>query len=232
MPTKTLALCAALMAACGGAKDEKSTTPPGEAHATPSPAPAPGPAAPDVAPGEAPTPLPPAEVPSAMRPALPPGTTIELKNDGDSDLVFGTTKGWQPVIFAFTGKPPKAKPILLFESFCTATCSAPEGEVCPVCREPANKKEELKMAKSESAAPGGSVKVPWDGKMFVYEKAPGKHHCKCWNKADPPADTYTVRACGLRPSKVAGKASKPTCAETQVTLGGASSLPTITLSFK
>jgi hypothetical protein len=227
MHRNSLAFVAVLAACGGGASETKPTPPPGETHAPPAPA------APDVAPGETRRP-PEAQEPAGIRAPLPlpkpEGKTIELRNEGDGELLFATTKGWQPVIFAYTGKPPKAKPILLFESFCTASCSAPDADVCPTCKEPKNKKEELAMAKYETAPAGGSVKVPWDGKMFVYQKASGKHKCKCWTKSDPPADTYTVKACGLRPSKEAGKPSKPTCAETQVVLGEGSA-DTITLSF-
>jgi len=218
----------AALAACGGGAAETKRTPlPGDTHAA---APAP-PAAPDMAPGETRTPA--SEETAGIRAPMPPpeGKIIELRNEGDGELMFPTTKGWQTVIFAYTGKPPKAKPILLFESYCTASCSSPEA--CPVCKEPKNKKEELAMAKVETASAGSSVKVPWDGKMFLYQKAPGKQKCKCWNKTDPPQDTYTLKACGLRPSKQAGKPSKPTCAETQVVLGpGEGSPPVITLSFK
>ncbi len=230
MPRICLAFLAIALAACGGGAPEAKPTPPppGESHATAPPAPA----APDVAPGEVRPQTQPEEQMGIRPPApRPEGKVIELKNDGDSELMFGVTKGWQPVIFAYTGKPPKAKPILLFESYCTASCSAPEDEVCPVCKEPKNKKEELAMAKYETAPAGGSVKVPWDGKMLVYQKASGKHRCKCWSKADPPPDTYTIKACGLRPATQPGKPSKPTCAQTEVTLGPGESPPTITLTF-
>src|SRR5262249_51888971 len=86
-------------------------------------------------------------------PAAAPAVTFELRNDGDSDLVFTTTKGWQSVLFAYTGKPPKAKTEFLFEAACTASCDAGDN-ACPSCPEPKNKKEELAMAKKETAAPG------------------------------------------------------------------------------
>lgn len=224
-----------IVAACGGGQAQTPPAVPGETH-TPSSTPAV--TAPDMAPtapGETTAPPPttptPPEQPQIRPPVPPPvaGTTIELKNDGEGDLMFSTTKGWQSLVFAYTGKPPKAKSVMLFEGYCTASCDSGDG-VCPVCPEPKNKKEELAMAKSETAAAGGSIKVPWDGKVFVYEKAPGKHHCKCWHKVDPPADTYTIKACGLRPSKEPGKPSKPVCSETQAALGGATPA-TITISF-
>jgi hypothetical protein len=231
---------AAALAACGGAAPAVTPTPPpGEVHVKPSTTngPLPAPAAPDVAPvapGEAsvePAPAPPEEKP-APRPVMrPAGTIIELKNDGEGELLFSTTRGWQPVIFAYTGKPPKAKAVMLFASNCTASCDVPADEVCPVCAAPTTKKEELAMAKVETAAPGGSVKVPWDGKVYVYEAAPGKKKCKCWRKVDPPADTYTIKACGLRAAQAKGKASKPVCVETQVTLGGPDAPHTIALGF-
>ena len=230
----SLAWATLVLAACGGSSSQTPGTPgtpgsaPGESQATP---PSSAVAAPDVAPpapGEpATTPLPPRPEEPSRQPAPPPGTTIELKNDAETDLMFSTTKGWQPVIFAYTGKPPKAKSVMLFPSACTASCD--DAQTCPTCPPPKNKKEELAMAKAETAAAGGSVRVPWDGKVFAYEKAP-KKPCKCWKKIDPPADTYTIKACGLRPSREPGKPSKPVCTETQATLGGA--LPaTITLSF-
>jgi len=226
-----------LLAACGGGQAQSPpAVTPGVSQAVPA-APAPPPvAAPDsapVAPGDVTAaPSQPAEAPAIRAPVpLPPvaGTTIELKNDGDGDLMFSTTKGWQSLVFAYTGKPPKAKSVMLFEAYCTASCDAGDA-VCPVCPAPKNKKEELAMAKSETAAVGGSIKVPWDGKVFVYDKAPGKHHCKCWKKVDPPPDTYTIKACGLRPSKEPGKPSKPVCSETQAALGGPAPA-TITISF-
>jgi hypothetical protein len=220
------AYAALVVAACGGSSAQTPVNEPGGEHATAPPQTV---SAPDVAgePATRPPPPVPEEPTGQQPPPPPPGTTIELKNEADSDIMFSTTKGWQPVIFAYTGKPPKAKSVMLFAGACTASCD--EAETCPSCPQPKNKKEELAMAKSETAAAGGSVRVPWDGKIFAYEKAP-KKHCKCWKKIDPPADTYTIKACGLRPSKEPGKPSKPVCTETQATLGG--SLPsTITLSF-
>src|SRR5215470_3068773 len=230
-----LVICSSGASCGGGQAQTPPPAAPGETHASTTP---PAVAAPDVAPtapGEpsttAPTPTPiPPPTPSPPAPPTPvTGTTIELKNDGEGDLLFSTTKGWQSLVFAYTGKPPKAKSVMLFEGYCTASCDSGD-KVCPVCPEPKNKKEELAMAKSETAAAGGSIKVPWDGKIFVYEKAPGKHHCKCWRKVEPPADTYTIKACGLRPSKEPGKPSKPVCSETQAALGGAAPA-TITISF-
>jgi hypothetical protein len=170
-----------------------------------------------------------------VKPAPPPAAaaTFELKNDGDGDLVFTTTKGWQPVLFAYTGKPPKAKTVFLFETACTASCDAGDN-VCPVCPAPKNKKEELAMAKTETAAAGKSILVPWDGKTVVYEKAPNGRNpktCKCFTKADPPPDSYTIKACGLRASKVAGKPSKAVCTETTLALPLQPG-QTVSLSFK
>ncbi len=173
-----------------------------------------------------PTPEPAKPEPTPVGPAV----TFELKNDGDGDLVFTTTKGWQPVLFAYTGKPPKATTVFLFDAACTASCDAGDN-VCPVCPAPKNKKEELAMAKKETAAPGKSLQVPWDQKMVVYQKAPNGKKCKCFTKSDPPPDSYTIKACGLRASKVAGKPSKAVCTETTVALPMASG-KIVTLSFK
>lgn len=164
-------------------------------------------------------PVAPAPTPEPAKPETVPGTgaMFELKNDGDGDLVFTTTKGWQPVLFAYTGKPPKAKTVFLFETACTAACDAGDN-VCPVCPAPKNKKEEVAMAKKETAASGKSLRVPWDQKVVAYQKAPGGKKCKCFTKADPTPDSYTIKACGLRASKVAGKPSKAVCTETTVAL--------------
>src|SRR5215471_14226404 len=220
------AMVSLVWASCGGSSTQAPPSPPpGQTHETPPPA------APNV-PGQptatAPTvpPPSPATQPSEPIPGVTPispaevTTTIELKNDSpDSDLVFSTTKGWQPVVFAYTGKPGKAKSVMLFPSACLASCTVPEGPVCPSCPEPKNKKEELAMARSETAPAGGSVKVPWDGKVFTFGTSP-KQKCKCLVRADPAPDTYTIKACGLRPSKEPGKPSKPVCAETKTALSG------------
>jgi len=171
--------------------------------------------------------------PSETKPAPPPPAvlTFELRNEGTTDVVFTTTRGWQPVLFAYTGTPPKAKTVFLFETNCTASCDAGDN-VCPVCPAPKTKKEELAMAKTETArAAGGSVKVPWDGKVVAYQKAPAGKKCKCFSKADVPPDSYTIKACGLRQSNVKGKPSKAVCAETTVALP-AGGQQTVTLSFK
>lgn len=169
----------------------------------------------------------------------PPPVTFELKNAGQGDLVFAIDKGWQPVIFAYTGKPPKAKPALLFPTHCTVSCDAPLEEMCPVCEmEEANlkkrKQKELEETRREVAPAGGVVSVPWDGQVYVYEKAPKaakKRGCKCWRKAPPAPELYTVKACGLRPSTKPGEPTRPVCAETQVQLPPAQTPATITLTF-
>ncbi len=166
--------------------------------------------------------------------------TFEIQNtSATTDLVFALDKGWQTALFAFSGKPPKAKSVLLFPTWCTESCDAAEGAMCPVCKEPKEPKDIKKWEKAETkreiVAAGATFKLDWDGKVYEYEKAPKaaakkKKSCKCWRKVDPPAETYTVRACGLRPQKEAGKSSTPVCADTQVTLPGTTPT-TITLTF-
>lgn len=178
----------------------------------------------------------PASISQSM-PAEPEGFYFELQNGGPGDLVFAVDKGWQPVLFAYTGKPPKAKSVLLFPMGCTGACDAatPE-EVCPVCKveedHKKRKQQEKDETKREIAPPGGSVKVPWDGQVLVYEKTKaGKRKCKCWKKAPIPAETYTIKACGLRPSTEAGTPSAPQCAEAQVALPAAPDQRSIVLTF-
>jgi hypothetical protein len=219
MKNRSIALSVAIVfLACGGSQKpaaEPAPPPPGEQPAS-EPAPPPTPAEPPV-------------------PEAPPAAvTFELKNEGTGELVFALDKGWQPVLFAFSGKPPKAKAVMLFPTWCTESCDAAADAVCPVCKVPEKKKEETDETKREIAPAGGSVKVPWDGQVYGYEKTKGsKKSCKCWRKVAPPAETYTVKACGLRPSKEIGKGSRPVCAEGTLTLPLAEGAApqTITLTF-
>lgn len=190
-----------------------------------------------VPPQEAPQEAPPAATLPTSEPtqAATPASSVafELKNSGADDLVFAVDKGWQPVIFAYSGQPPTAKSVLLFPTACTTACDAAEGERCPRCdaeTDPVKvKQKERAETKREVAPANGSVNVPWDGKILVYEKTKsGKRKCKCWKKSEPPAGEYTVKACGLRPSREAGKHSTPVCAEKRVTLPATG---TITLDF-
>jgi hypothetical protein len=219
--TRWIALPLAALWACGGSQPQVNEPFPGEEH-VPTP------------PATGVPPVPPAEgTPDAgVAPSLPEvsGSVIELRNEADTPIHFGVTKGWGPIIFAYTGKPPKAKSVILFETACTASCDTSPDEICPVCPEPATKKEELAMARTETAEAGQSLRVPWDGKIRVYQKAPGTK-CKCFTATDPPADSYTVKACGLRPPREPGKPSRPVCAEAVLRMGGAEAAPPIVLSF-
>ena len=82
--------------------------------------------------------------------------------------------------------------------------------------------EERDETKREVAPVGGTVEVPWDGKIYSQEKSPKgagpKKKCECWKAVDPDPATYTVKACGLRPAAKTGEASKPVCIETKVDL--------------
>jgi hypothetical protein len=214
------------LAACGGSQPPVSEPLVGDTHETVS-SPPPDAAAPGPDAAAAPP-----DAGAAVAPVMG-GPTFELVNAGSGDLNFGVTKGWGPVIFAYTGKPPKARSVILFPSSCTASCDAGPEEICPVCKEPETKKEELAMARLETVPAGSSFRVPWDGKVRVYEKAPGgPKGCKCFRAMDPAPGTYTVKACGLRPPSQPGKPSRPVCTETPVTVAAGSPLPpTITLSF-
>jgi len=157
----------------------------------------------------------------------PPVVTFVLENKGKSDLIFAIDKGWGQQLTAFTGKPPKAKAAILFSKACTESCEAAPETMCPDCAEEQEDmkkrhQEERDETKREVAPVGGSVEVPWDGKIFAYEKAPKgvgpKKKCECWRKVDPEAGTYTIRACGLRPAAKTGEASKSACVDTKVDL--------------
>jgi len=161
-----------------------------------------------------------AESPAAAGNKTP--VTFRLENMADSELSFSLDRGWQPVIIAYSGTPPNAKGILMFPKFCTAACDAAENEVCPVCEQPENVKDIKAAEKREIVAPGDSLDVPWDGQVFEYKKTKGKQDrkrvdCDCYTKAEVPPETYTVKACGLRITKSAKKASKLQCVDGQMT---------------
>jgi hypothetical protein len=147
-----------------------------------------------------------------------PAVTFRLKNSAKDELVFSLDKGWQPVIFAFSGKPPKATPILMFPKFCTAACDLDEADRCPYCAEPEKVKDIKAAEKREVVAPGASLDVPWDGQVHVYENTRGKREgkstkCECFRKQPVPPESYTVRACGLRITKSAKSSTKYQCVE-------------------
>ena len=161
------------------------------------------------------------EKPGPDTPAAP--VTFVMKNTGSEDLVFNMDKGLQPVIFAFSGKPPKAKPIIMFPKFCTASCDAPEEGRCPYCPQPTKVRDIRAAEKREVVAPGKSFEAPWDAEVFVYKRTRGKRdgrtkRCECYTKEPVKPETYTVRACGLRVTKEAQKRSKYQCVDGTMTL--------------
>jgi hypothetical protein len=181
----------------------------------------------------------PAPAPDAMPPLPASPVSFVLSNAGTGDLVFAIDKGWQPVVFAYRGQPPKATSVLLFATACTESCESDPAAMCPVCSKKTDDIKEIRRQEEAEtrraiAPAGGSVTVPWDGQVFVYEKAPAaakKKKCQCWRKVDPPGAEYTVKACGLRPSTEPGQPSRPVCAQTRVTLPLAQTPQTISLSF-
>jgi hypothetical protein len=223
---RILAVLALAAAGCGGS-GKKDTSEPGGSHET-----TPGgeggeggtgtssPEAADAGPG--------AEVAPDAAPARAPVVFV-LKNEGKSDLTFALDKGWGGSIFAYSGKPPKATPVLVFPRYCTAACdgSGEGGVVCPTCKEAEDPKERQKEEKAETVrqvvAAGSSYELAWDGQIIGYEKAPkesrGKNKkCECWKKQPAPPAEYTVRACALRTTSAVGKTSQMECVEGTVTL--------------
>ncbi len=162
-----------------------------------------------------------AEAPPAALSDAP--VTFVLRNSGDEPLYLNMDKGWQAVIYAYSGKPPNAKSILMFPTHCTASCDADAADVCPVCEEPQRVKD-IKAAENHDAVePGDSRVVPWDGLAFNYQKTKGERDgrrvkCKCSTTAEPPAETYTIKACGLRKTQSAKSRSKYQCVESTLTL--------------
>jgi hypothetical protein len=153
----------------------------------------------------------------------PAAVTFVLKNSADEDLALNMDKGWQPILFAYSGKPPNAKSILMFPTHCTSSCEAAAEEMCPECPEP-EKVKDIKEAQSlERIPPGGSKEVPWDGLQYKYKRTKGKSgrrtvRCKCFTQEETPPETYTVKACGLRLTKTAKVSSKYQCVESTMTL--------------
>jgi hypothetical protein len=161
----------------------------------------------------------PAEETPPPEPQAP--VTFRLVNRASEDLVFSIEKGWQTSFIAFSGKPPNAKPIVMFPKFCTASCDVTAEEVCPVCEAP-EKVDEVKAAEQRQVvASGASLDVPWDGQVFVYEKTRGarrNQRCDCYRTQEVPPETYTVKVCGLRLTKSAAKSTKLQCVETTMTV--------------
>jgi hypothetical protein len=224
----TWMLCAvALVMGCGGGKKSSGTTP-GDNHVgddldvdnndkkdTPVVTVDAGAAAPVAVDGG---------TASTAPPPTGPLVTFRLKNThADKDLVFSIDKGWQPVIFAYSGKPPNAKGVLLFPKFCTASCDSEPDARCPYCPKPKKNKQEKKLEKREIVKPSEHKDVAWDGQIFVYEKTKGKRkgrtkRCDCWKKQAIPPETYTVKACGFRLTKDAEKRSLYECPSVEVKL--------------
>jgi len=150
----------------------------------------------------------------------PAAVTFVLKNSHEQELAFNLDLGWQPVLFAYTGKPPKAVSILMFPKFCTESCETAPEERCPVCTQPEKAQDILAAQKMEKVAPGEELEVPWDGQMFVYEKTRGasKTRCECHRTEPAPEGTYTVKACGLRLTTTAEERSRLQCVEGEMTL--------------
>lgn len=157
-------------------------------------------------------------------PAGPPAAvTFVLKNSHTEELAFNMDRGWAINIFAYTGKPPKAKSILMFPRHCTTACDLEEAEKCPVCPEPERVKDIKAAQKMERVAAGGMLEVPWDGQALVYSKTRGaasgkSKKCECHAPEAPADGEYTVKACGLRLTTEVGKNSQLQCVEGTMTL--------------
>ncbi len=200
---------------CGGANAGDGTTTPGQSHSN---------AGDDVGDDidttdiDSSTPAT-ANTPTAVDTSTAAPVTFVLKNSGSDELFINMDKGWQAVIFAYSGQVPNAKSMLMFPTHCTASCDSAPEELCPVCPEPERVKEIRAAENHDAVAPGDSRSVPWDGMAFSYQKAKkGKRGCKCYTTVTPEPETYTVKACGLRKTKSAKARSKYQCVEGTMTL--------------
>ena len=153
----------------------------------------------------------------------PAAVTFVLENTHpEQDLVFSLDRGWQPVIFAYSGEPPNATPILMFPKHCTAACDADEEERCPVCPEPTEVQDIKAAQKREVVAPGEILEVEWDAKVFVYRDAQGTRNgrsasCECYDTEPVPEQTYTVRGCGFRVTTEPNRPSTYQCVQAEMT---------------
>jgi hypothetical protein len=153
----------------------------------------------------------------------PAAVTFVLENTHpDRDLVFSLDRGWQPVIFAFSGEPPNATPIIMFPKHCTAACEVDEADRCPVCPEPTEVRDIKAAQKREVVAPGETFEVEWDAEVFVYSDTRGTRNgrqarCECHAQEPVPEDTYTVRACGFRVSTEPNRPSTYQCVDSEMT---------------
>ncbi|HUH06082.1 MAG TPA: hypothetical protein VML75_29035 [Kofleriaceae bacterium] len=203
----SLLLGSALSLGCGGQQNQPST---GNANSLDVAEPAPDAGLVDENGGE---PTEPVVDPNA------PLVTFELHNSADKDLAFAIDKGWSLVVSGYSGKPPKAKPIILFPTHCTSACEVTKAEGCPVCATPVKAAEEKEAVLREVVAPGATFELGWDGEIHVYEKAKVKgKRCDCFTKKPVEPATYTLRACGLRITTSAKATSKFQCVTSEVTL--------------
>jgi hypothetical protein len=149
--------------------------------------------------------------------------TFVLKNSHSEELAFNMDRGWQPNLFAYRGKPPRAKWILMFPKHCAASCDVSARRRCPVCKEPETARGQLAAQKFERIAPGDDIEIQWDGRAFHYEKTRGtrggkRRRCECHRTEPAEPGTYTVKACGLRLTRSAEKRSRLQCVEAEMTL--------------
>jgi hypothetical protein len=153
----------------------------------------------------------------------PAAVTFVLHNTHpEQDLVFSLDRGWQPVIFAFSGEPPNAVPIIMFSKHCTASCEEEGEALCPSCPEPTDFRDIAAAQIREVVAPGESLEVEWDAEVFLYSDTRGTRNgrrvaCECFDKEPVPEETYTVRACGFRVTTEPNRPSTYQCVDAEMT---------------
>ena len=228
---KTQALSTALLsgllllaqASCGGARTGESGDTPGQTHST---AIGDGEIGLEGGGDDVETPLTSTAEPAAdagvTAPAAP--VTFVLTNSGTDNLYINMDKGWQAVIYAYSGQPPNAKPMVMFAPHCTASCDAAAEDLCPVCEAPQRVKEIKAAENHDELEPGQSREVSWNLEAFTSKRTKkGKRDgrrvsCNCFNTAEPTPATYTIKACALRKTQSAKSRSLYQCAESTLTL--------------
>lgn len=162
--------------------------------------------------------------------------TFRLQNSTDKDIELNLNRGWSIVVRAYSGDPKQhtAKAIEMFPRFCTAACTAPREDRCPICKRPKVGRKEKEAQKREVIAAGKHLDIPWDGKVFGYKRTRGKHRrrCRCYETTPVPNNTYTVEAFGLHITTSAKKRSVLQKAKAEMIIDGSGKKQVIVLDFK
>lgn len=230
-PTQLILIASlGLSVACGGSEKKSNTPAPGTTHSSPSDSDsdadindvdAPGQDGGNVDGGES---TDGGHGTTTQPDKTGPSVTFVLKNSANTPLSLNMDKGWQAVIFSYSGTPPNAKSMLMFPTHCTASCDAAKADRCPYCPAPKRARDIKAAEKHDDVVAGDTREVPWKMMAFDNEKTRGTKNgkknaqCQCYREVEPEPGTYTIKACGLRKTANAKQRSVYQCVEAQLTL--------------